>query len=160
MHIIPGLQLVPSITFSQLPLGPQVLHTGQLVTLQQRLFTQLPVVHSPAPLQPWPGLLLHAGPGTQLFEIEQVSGSSPAVTGLHVPLVFAQLWHVPVQEVLQHLLSEHRPVTQSVPKLQMPPCLVLQTPLESQIWAPMQVVSTVSSAFMMAMHAPPPPVQA
>jgi hypothetical protein len=105
-------------------------------------------------------LLLQAGPATQLFETEQVSRSSPLVTGLHVPPVFAQLWQVPLQAMLQHLLSEHWPVTQSVPKLHPPPCLVLQTPLASQICAPMQVVPAVSSAFMMATHAPPPPVQA
>jgi len=52
MHIMPGLHMVPSITFSQLPLGPHTLHTGQVDVVQQRLLTQLPVVHSPPPEQP------------------------------------------------------------------------------------------------------------
>jgi hypothetical protein len=66
---------------------------------------------------------------------------------------------VPLQAELQHRLSAHWPVTQSLPTEQVCPCLVLQAPLESQIWLPEQFPSG-SSAPVIGTQVPPPPVQA
>ena len=80
---------------------------------------------------------------------------------VHVPALPDSLhaWQEPLQAELQHTPSaQDNPIAQSVAPVHDWPCFFLHAPLASQVLAPLQLLA--SSAFLMATHVPPAPVQA
>jgi hypothetical protein len=96
-------------TGAQLPVEFAQLEHEPLQALEQQVpSTQKPLAHADAALHDCPFLSLQAPLGSQVLVPVQVSGSSPFLTAVHVPV--PQLKHTPVQSLLQQLPSAQKPL--------------------------------------------------
>jgi hypothetical protein len=95
------------VTMTQVPPPPvQARQVPQVLVVQQRPSTQLPVVHWLPAVHVSPGLFLQAPVLSHVRAPEQVlSGSSAFVTATQVPAVPVHDWHVPHAAAAQQRLS-------------------------------------------------------